>query len=76
MVDAAIQHELTSCLEQLPVQKQQRVLEYARALAAPSPIGTKGVDLLHFAGTIGVADLDEMSRAIESGCEGIDEDEW
>jgi hypothetical protein len=76
MVDAAIQHELTTCLEQLPIQKQQRVLEYARALTAASPVGTKGADLLRFAGTISETDLDEMSRAVESGCERVDDDEW
>jgi len=76
MVDTAIHLQLTDCLGRLPVEKQQRVLEYARTLAGPLPVGTKGNDLLRFAGSIDEADLDEISRAIESGCEKVDEDEW
>jgi hypothetical protein len=76
MVDAAIEHELSNCLGQLPVEQQRQVLEFARTLATPPLQGVRGSDLLQFAGTIDESDLDAMSQAIEDGCERIDADEW
>lgn len=76
MVDAVIARELSTCLEQLQVEKQRLVLEFARTLTSPSPRGVSGPDLLRFAGSIDEADLESMSRAIEDGCERVDVDEW
>ena len=76
MVDAAIGHELTSCLGQLAVEQQRQVLEYARTLTTPRIEGVRGSSLLRFAGTIDDSDLDAMSQAIKDGCERIDADEW
>lgn len=76
MVDAMIETELSTCLANLPVEKQRQVLEYARTLA-PSPLqGVRGSELLRFAGAIDASDLDAMAAAIEDGCERIDADEW
>lgn len=76
MVDATIEHELSTCLARLPVEQQQEVLEFARTLAAPPIQGARGSDLLQFAGTIDESDLELMSQAIKDGCERIDADEW
>ena len=76
MVDATIQHELCTMLGLLPVAQQHQVLEFARALATSRIQGVPGANLLRFVGMIGESDLDEMSRAIEDGCERIDADEW
>lgn len=75
MVDATIESELTSCLGQMPVDQQRKVLEFARTLVAPVH-GVRGSELLRFAGAIEASDLEEMSRAIENGCEKVDADEW
>jgi len=76
VVDATIEHELSTCLGQLPVEQQRQVLEFARTLAAPTRQGTRGSDLLRFAGTIDESDLEAITQAIEEGCERIDADEW
>ena len=75
MVDATIQHELSTCLGKLPVEQQRQVLEFARTLATPLQ-GVRGSNLLRFAGTIDQSDLEAMSQAIKDGCERIDADEW
>ena len=63
-------------LQALPPDHQRRVLDFARALAAPAPAGVPGKDLLRFAGAIPVDDLKRMAQAIEDGCEQVDADEW
>ena len=75
MVDATIEHELSTCLGRLPVEKQRQVLDFARTLATPLQ-GVRGSELLRFAGTIDGSDLEAMSQAIKDGCDGIDADEW
>ena len=76
MVDATINQELSTYLNQLPVEQQRQVLNFARSLTEPSRKGVPGATLLQCAGAIDAADLDEMTRAIEAGCERIDADEW
>ena len=76
MVDTVIERELTDCLNRLSTTQQRQVLEFAQALAEPSPRGVRGTELLHFAGTIDDSDLEAISEAIEDGCEKVDADEW
>ena len=76
MVDVTIEHELSTCLDRLPLEQQRQGLEFARTLATPPLQGVRGSTLLQFAGTIGESDLEAMSQAIEVGCERIDADEW
>jgi hypothetical protein len=44
-------------------------------IESAGPRGTDGASLLRFAGTIDAKDLEMMSKAIETGCEKVD-DEW
>jgi hypothetical protein len=75
MVDAAIQNELSSCLSQLPLDQQKRVLDFARNLV-PLPLpGVLGSDLLPFSGAIDETDLDQMAAAIDD-CNKVDPREW
>ena len=76
MVHPRIKRELEERLNQLPLDLQRRVLDFASALVTSRPKGTKGQALLRFAGTIPQEDLQEMSRAIEEGCEQVDRHEW
>jgi hypothetical protein len=50
----------------MSVQQQHRVLRFAQNLSEPRLEGVSGESLLEFAGTIEKADLDAMSRAINS----------
>jgi hypothetical protein len=76
MVDATIEHELSTCLRRLSVEQQRQVLEFARTLTTPPLQGVRGSNLLQFAGTIDESDLEAMSQAIKDGCERVDTDEW
>jgi hypothetical protein len=58
-------------LKALPYELQWRVLEFTRALAMSIPRGVPGQQLVSFAGTIPLDDLQLMHQAIEEGCEQV-----
>ena len=68
MIDAEVQTELFRELEQLPLPKQQRVLDIARSLREPLR-GTPGKDFLELCGTLPADAAEEMRRAIKEDCE-------
>jgi hypothetical protein len=76
MLNVDMKKEILDQLAGLGPDQQQKVLDFARALAVKRPIGTPGRDLLRFAGMIQSDDLDAMTQAIEEGCEQVDADEW
>jgi len=61
---------------QLPVEKQQQVLEFVRALSRDGKMGVPGRNLLRFAGAIDPKDLIAIEKAVNEGCEQIDANEW
>ena len=63
-------------MDRMPIEQQRRVVEFAHSLARSHPKGTAGRDLVRFGGSFDPADLDEMSKAIEEGCEKVDPDAW
>ena len=69
MVNPVLEQELHEQLDQLAAGQQQRVLEFARNLAGARVRGLPGRNLLRFADTISHDDLEQMSAAIEAGCE-------
>ena len=71
-----IKHQILEKLESLPYNAQRQVLDFVQALALSIPRGVSGKQLLAFAGTISQEDLDEMTEAIEAGCERVDHSEW
>jgi len=72
----AITQQIVKQLDQLPFELQRRVLDFTRALVLSLPRGVPGKQLLRFAGTIGLDDIQAMSQAIEAGCEKVDRNEW
>jgi len=52
------------------------VLEFTRSLAASTPHGVRGAQLLHFGGAIPEDDLQLMRQAIEKDCEQVDGNGW
>jgi hypothetical protein len=64
-----IAEELLKQLQQLPVDFQKKVLEYAQSLNATKVKGKSGKDLLKFAGTFDQDNLKVMEEAIQYGCE-------
>ena len=63
-------------LRGLPAELQWRVFEFTRALAASTPHGVSGRQMLQFAGTIAPDDLKRMREVIDTGCERVDADGW
>ena len=76
MTESVITQQLVKQMDQLPLESQRKVLDFAQALALALPRGVPGRSLLRFAGSIPADDLRTMSDAIEAGCEQVDTDEW
>ena len=76
MANSAITEELLKQLNQLPLESQKKVLEFARALNVVTLKGKPGKDLLKFAGTIDQESLKAMEEAVEYGCERVDANGW
>lgn len=76
LIDSPLAEELLKQFNQLPLESQKKVLEFARALNTTAPKGTPGKDLLKFAGTIDQDSLKAMEEAIEYDCERVDTNGW
>ena len=75
MADLSIEKAVLNELATMAMPQQRQVLEYARALSQRKPTGVRGTRLLHFAGLLSQADLNEMAAAIRDH-ERVDDDEW
>lgn len=73
---APLATEIFKKVQILPSNLQYQVLSFVRTLESLTQQGTPGKDLLQFAGTIPMEDLEEISQAIEEGCEQVDINEW
>ncbi|MFQ5854861.1 MAG: hypothetical protein ACE5LU_04355 [Anaerolineae bacterium] len=76
MTHSVITQQIIRQVDQLPLELQRRILDFAQALALSLPKGTPGKQLLRFAGIIEPDDIEAMSQAIEAGCEKVDANEW
>lgn len=76
MIAKSLEKELFDEIGRLSEPEQRQVLDYARALANGTPQGESGERILSIVGAIPSADLGEMRRAIEEGCERIDAGGW
>jgi hypothetical protein len=63
-------------LRSMPQLLQWEVLEFACTLTSSKIQGVSGQQLLRFAGTIPVDDLQLMQEAIEQDCKQFDSNEW
>lgn len=72
---ADVAGEVMEQLRDLPDDLKRKVLEFVRALRTPQQHGVPGRDLMAFSGVIPAEDLEAIRRAIEDGCERVD-DEW
>ena len=76
MTAQTLKSEIHRELEQLPIEQQRQVLEFARSLKATQIRGVSGQSLLRFAGAIESSELAIMKQAIEESCEQVNSDEW
>ncbi len=76
MIERSLQDDLLKEVEQLPSAMQQRVLDFARALAESAPRGVPGNKLLQFAGMMTPEEAQEFLQSIDEDCERIEPGEW
>ncbi len=76
MMIQIVETEIRESLNQLPLELQRKVLEFARSLVSAQVHGAPGKNLLRFAGAINKEDLETMKEAVEKNCEKIDFNEW
>ena len=76
MIERSLQDDLLKEVEQLPSAMQQRVLDFARALAESAPQGVSGERLLQFAGMMTPDEAQEFLQSIDEDCERIEPGEW
>lgn len=76
MVSEALAKDVVREMGHMPVDLQQRVVDFSHALADSCPKDTPGTEMIKFAGSFSSKDQEEISAAIEQGCENVDPDAW
>ena len=76
MKSTALKKEIVADLNKLPIDRQQQVRDFVKALIVSLPRGTPASELKVFAGTISKKDLDAMANAVKEGCEQVFPSEW
>ena len=69
MVQPAIKAEIEHKLDQLPVELQQRVLNFAEALVMTQPHRRHNARFMQFAGILTDEEAQSILKAVEEGCE-------
>ncbi len=75
MASKTFENEFLKGLELLTKEQQDKVISYVRALMKRTKSNNQQA-LLQFAGSFKTKDAQEISSAIEAGCENIDKNEW
>ena len=73
---SVLQQQIIQELNNLPLEMQIKVRDFAYALKISIPKGTAGKELLQFAGIMSKEEAKEIEKIIEEGCEQIDEESW
>lgn len=71
-----IKQEIVKELDKLTPELQLQVLTFVRKLRLSPAEGVPGKELLRFAGILTPEEAELMERAIEEGCERVDQGEW
>lgn len=71
----AFENEFLKTLELLSKEQQNKAIAYVKALLKRTKSNNHQA-LLQFAGSFKSKDVEEISSAIEAGCENIDKNEW
>jgi GTP-binding protein EngB required for normal cell division len=70
---ASFENELFKKLDKLTQEQQEKAIAYIQALLNQE---TNKQGLVALAGSIDPASIEEMTKAIEAGCENIDSHKW
>jgi hypothetical protein len=72
-----LKSEIMRRVESLPTERQRQLLVYVEELEHAHPRGESGAAMLSsLTAVLDNTSAAEMTRAIESACEGIDPREW
>lgn len=71
---STVEREIIDFLPLLPQAAQGKVLAYIKSLLAPKE--SPNAELLKFAGSFEKEWVEAVEKAIEEGCEKIDQHEW
>jgi len=75
MASKAFENEFLKTLELLSKEQQNRAITYVKALLKRTKSNNHQA-LLQFAGSFTSKDVQEISSALEAGCENIDPDRY
>jgi hypothetical protein len=76
MASRSVRDRVLEEMERLGPEDRGRILDFARSLGSAPAHGTRGSELLRFAGSVTPQVAEELTAAIEEGCERIDVSEW
>lgn len=76
MIAPSLEREILDEISRLSDEDTRKVLNFVRSLGKTAVRGETLDHLLGIIGSIPSADLAEMSRAIEEGCEQVDSNGW
>ena len=76
MSEADLKKQIITQLDTLSVDLQRKVLDFMEGLTIVLPRGISGRSLLRFDGVIEPEDAQLMKKAIEEGCERVDDVDW
>jgi hypothetical protein len=76
MASKTFENEFLKGLDLLSKEQQDKVISYVKALLKRAKSNKLHSGLLQFAGSLNPKDVQEISSAIEAGCENIDKNEW
>jgi ADP-dependent phosphofructokinase/glucokinase len=71
-----VRHEIAKRVEELPPEMQDQVLRFVASLAASTPKGKHGAAFRQFSSSLDAISAQQMTQAIEDGCERVDAGEW
>ena len=71
-----LQKKITTIVGSLSIEEQRQLLNYIKTMKPKSVKKRKVNPFAEFGGTISNEDLNLMEKAIEEGCENIDNSEW
>ena len=70
-----VKDQIARQVDKLPPDAQNQVLQFVTSLATAGR-GANGADLCQFAFSLDAESAQQMTTAIEEGCEQIDASEW
>src|SRR4051812_2762297 len=76
MPSSSLPQQILHDIQLLDTHQQHEVLQFIRQLKRPRPVGTPPAVLQRFIGILNEQDAREIEKAIEEGCEQINENAW